>query len=198
MDNIVFTLTGLAGSGKDTVGQMIQKYLDEKGKSTFSLAYADYLKALCARNYGYNDADKETGRHILQEFGTSVRSVEEDFWVRTVWNTIDAFRSLFDVFVVTDVRYENERNPYPWRIGYPIINIYVKRDGLESKLGESEQGHESEYLAGHPDLEKFHFIVDNSGTLEETQAQVKQLVDMVLDVQAAAIASFSGDEDESL
>ena len=88
--------------------------------------------------------------------------------------------------------------PYPWRVGYPIFNIYVKRDGLESKLGESEKNHESEYLAGHPSLDKFHFIVDNSGTLEETYEQVKQLVDMVLDCQNEYLASLEGVEDESL
>ena len=200
MDNIVFTLTGRANCGNDTVANMISNYLEELGKESFSLAYADYLKALATRNFGYDDNVKETGRHILQEFGTKVRSVEEDFWVRTVWTTIDAFRTLFDVFIVTDVRYENELKPYPWRIGYPIINIYIKNDNLKSNLGEEELKHESEYLANNPDLEKFHFIVDNSYSFEETEVQVRQLVDMVLEKQKEALESIEkvGEEVELL
>ena len=200
MNNIVFTLTGKANCGKDTVAKMISDYLHELGRETFSLAYADYLKALATRNFGYDDNNKEAGRHILQEFGTKVRSVEEDFWVRTVWTTIDAFRTLYDVFIVTDVRYENERNPYPWRIGYPIFNIYVKNDNFESKLGKEELEHESEYLANNPDLEKFHFIIDNSGTLEETNSAVKVLVDMVLEKQKEYLESIEkvGEEIEVL
>ena len=200
MNNIVFTLTGKANCGKDTVAGMIKDYLYELDRESFSLAYADYLKVLAARNFGYDDSDKETGRHILQEFGTKVRSVEEDFWVRTVWTTIDAFRDLYDVFIVTDVRYENEKNPYPWRIGYPIINIYIKNDNFESKLGEEELKHESEYLANNPDLEKFHFIVDNSYSFEETKIQVKQLVDMVLEKQNEYLESIAkvGEEIEVL
>lgn len=200
MDNIVFTLTGLANCGKDTVASMIVAYCKTLDKKPFSLAYADYLKVLAARNFGYNDNDKEDGRHILQSFGTQVREVEEDFWVRTVWNTIDAFRDLFNVFVVTDVRYENERRPYPWRISYPIFNVYIKNDNMESKLGEEELKHESEYLANNPSLDTFHFIVDNSGTLEETYNQVKQMVDMVLEAQQNAYESIptDGDLDELL
>lgn len=190
MDNIVFTLSGKANCGKDTVANMIKNYLHELGRESFSLAYADYLKALAARNFGYDDNNKEAGRHILQEFGTKVREVEQDFWVRTVWTTIDAFRTLFDVFIVTDVRYENELKPYPWRIGYPIFNIYIKNDNLKSNLGKEELKHESEYLANNPDLEKFHFIVDNSYTLEETEVQVKQLVDMVLEIQNKYLESI--------
>ena len=200
MDNIVFTMTGPANSGKDTVATMIADYVKTLDKKPFSLAYADYLKVLTARNFGYDATDKEGSRHILQEFGTQVRSIEEDFWVRTVWNTIDAFRTMFDVFIVTDVRYENERRPYPWRIGYPIINIYVKNDNFESKLGEEERNHESEYLANNPNLEKFHFVIDNSGTLEETYEAVKQLVDAVYSAKEEAQKSFEevGEESEVL
>lgn len=200
MNNVVFTLTGVANCGKDTVASMIAAYCKTLDKKPFSLAYADYLKILTARNFGYDDSNKEEYRHILQSFGTQVREVEEDFWVRTVWNTIDAFRDLFDVFIVTDVRYENERRPYPWRIGYPIFNVYIKNDNMKSKLGEEELKHESEYLANNPSLDKFHFIVDNSGTFEETYNQVKQMVDMVFDAQQQYFDSIpeDGELDELL
>lgn len=198
MNNIVFTMTGLGNCGKDTVANMIKQYVEESGKKAFTIAYADWLKSLATRNFGYDGNNKEQGRHILQEFGTQVREIEEEFWLRVVWNTIDAFRNLFDVFIITDVRYENERNPYPWRLCYPIFNVYIKNDNLQSKLGEQEKQHESEYLANNPSLEKFHFIVDNSGTLEETYEQVKQMVDMVMEQQRKYLDDLNGASDEVL
>lgn len=201
MNNIVFTFTGKANSGKDTCGLMVKKYCEEQGKKVFMLSFADYLKALCARNFGYDDNNKEDGRAILQSFGTDiVKKRDPLFWVSTVYHTIDVLRNDYDVFIICDVRFEDERNPYPWRIGYPIFNIYVKNDNLNSKLGEEERKHESEYLANNPDLEKFHFIVDNSGSLEETYEAVKQLVDMVLEKQKEFLESIEkvGEEVEVL
>ena len=52
--NVVFVLTGKAQSGKDTVAVMIQQLLKSKYESSsIQLAYADVLKDICVRNYGY-------------------------------------------------------------------------------------------------------------------------------------------------
>ena len=80
MDNLVFTFTGRAGCGKDTCAKFVREYLDELGIPHFSLAFADYLKTLMKRNFGYSDENKEQFRSQLQEFGTEiVRSHDENF-----------------------------------------------------------------------------------------------------------------------
>lgn len=176
-NNLVFTLSGKAGSGKDVCAEMIKMYCTELEMTTFKLAFADAVKTHCMRNFGY--MSKDTDRHILQDFGTKIRSIEKDYWVREVYTAIDAFRSLFDVFVISDARYENEMNPFPYRLLYPIINVYVKRD-FETKLGTTEYNHESEEMANNPDLDKFHYVIDNNGTLEETYIQIKEMIDDVI------------------
>lgn len=177
-DNVVVTLTGKAGSGKDLVGQMIKKYLDELGMSGFTIAFADQLKDHCVRNFGYVDKDKD--RKILQDFGTRVREIEPDFWALQVYHTIDAFRSMFDWFIITDARYKNELSLFPYNIAYPIVNIYVKRD-VDSGLTDEEKAHESEQLATNPNLaQDFHYTIDNNGTIEETYKQVVEIVNSVL------------------
>ena len=187
--NLVFTLSGEAQAGKDTIAQMIKMYCERIDLKCFNLAFADAVKYHCARNFGY--ADKTTGRHILQDFGTKIRSVEKDFWARQVYTTIDAFRTLFDVFVISDARYENELQLYPFSLCYPIINIYVKRD-FDTPLGDQEYNHESESMAHNPDLEKFHYIIDNNGTLEETYEQVVMVVSDVIDKQLEFLKSQRG------
>ena len=173
-NNLVFTCSGKFGSGKDTVAEMIKQYCESIDMSVFKLAFADSLKMHCIRNFGYEN--KDTDRHILQDFGTKVREIEPDFWARQVYTTIDAFRTMFDVFVISDARYKNELRMFPFALLYPVVNIYVARDVEDDEARQ----HESEDLANNPNLEEdFHYVIDNNGTLEETY---KQVVDMVNDV----------------
>ena len=77
LKNVVFVLTGKAQSGKDTVAVMIQQLLKSKYESSsIQLAYADILKDICVRNYGYRDKDKD--RAILQNVGDVIRQNNED------------------------------------------------------------------------------------------------------------------------
>lgn len=173
-NNLVFTCSGKFGSGKDTVAEMIKQYCESIDMSVFKLAFADSLKMHCIRNFGYEN--KDTDRHILQDFGTKVREIEPDFWARQVYTTIDAFRTMFDVFVISDARYKNELRLFPFALLYPVVNIYVARDVEDDEARQ----HESEDLANNPNLEEdFHYVIDNNGTLAETY---KQVVDMVNDV----------------
>ena len=178
--NLIFTLSGAAQAGKDTCAEMIKIYCNNIDLSCFKLAFADPVKYHCARNFGYED--KETGRHILQDFGTKVRGIEKDFWMRQTFITIDMLRSLYDVFVISDCRYENEMQPYPFSLCYPIINIYVKRD-FDTPLGVDEYNHESEAMAHNPDLSKFHYVIDNNGSLDDTYNQIANIVNDVIDKQ---------------
>lgn len=179
MQNLVFGISGSAESGKDTVAEMIKMIIEgSHEKSAFKLAYADYLKVLCMKNFGYKD--KHSNRKILQDFGSKVREVDEGFWLSTTWYTIDKFRNLFDVFIISDVRYENEVNPYPWNLVYPFIHILVKRPDKNS-LDDIEMQHESEQFALEADKDKFQYVIDNSGTIEGLYSNVLEIVNDVMD-----------------
>lgn len=173
MKNLVFTLTSPAGGGKDLCAEMIADYCKSLDLKPFKLAYGDMVKVLCARNFGY--VNKENDRHILQEFGSRVRGIEKDFWVRQVMTTIDMLRNEYDVFIISDARHENEMSLFPYNLYYPMINIYVKRD-FETSLNDSEYSHESEVIANNPDLSKFHYVIDNNGSLENTYMQITYIV----------------------
>ena len=175
----VITLTSVARGGKDTVADMIIDYCKEHDKKVLSIAYADYLKAICKRNFGYDENDKEAGRHILQHFGTEVvKSKEKEFWARVVFHTFDLLCDDYDVFLVPDARFEEELQLSPYNLFYPIINVFVHRT-VDSPLGEAEKHHASEQMASDPDWSKFHAVVDNNGTLEETNAQVDELMENI-------------------
>lgn len=186
----VITLTGKAGAGKDTISNLIRDWCNENDKKCFCLAYADQLKNMVARNFSYSESDKESYRHYLQEFGDLVRGIEKDYFVHHVWHTVDLLRHNYDVFIITDARYENELSPFPYRMMYPIVNVYIQRD-FESSLGELEQTHSSEQMATNPDWGKFHAVINNNGTLDESKSQVDEMMKMLFNP-----FSYKGDDND--
>ena len=170
----VFQFTGTMNCGKDTCAKLLKELLEEKGLKVLCLNYADFLKAICTRNFGYDDSKKEEGRKILQDFGTLVKEKERDFWIHTVFHFFDLMRFDYDAFIIADCRYEEEMQPKPYTFTYPVINIYVNRD---VDVNEEYLKHKSEELANKHDTSNFHWIVDNNGSLEETKSQLNDMYD---------------------
>lgn len=199
INNIVFALSGLAGSGKDTISAMIKQIVETKYENkVFSLAFADYLKVLCIRNFGYDDSQKKEMRNILQNFGNEIRLIEEDFFVHQVYRTIDLLRNKYDVFVITDVRYKNEFRPFPYTLSYPIINVYVDRDvnKVKDRITDEHLMHDSEDMARNPNYDNFHFVINNNGSLTSTYQQVEDMIDTVLKLAEKLLDEQRGLEEE--
>jgi len=128
------------------------------------MAFADYLKVLVSKNFDCDPEDKLGSRELLQKWGTDViREIDPDFWVKIVSMTIDLLQDEFDVFILTDARFENELNHDVFDKKYPIYNVLVQRDNL-SGLSNEELCHKSEQLAdSNTDL--FDCIIRNDGDL---------------------------------
>lgn len=95
-------------------------------------------------------------RVLLQRFGTdAIRAIDDDFWVRTTRQQIEALRADGPV-VVTDVRFPNEADAIREAGGYLVR---VTRPGTESEPG----AHASETaLDDYPE----DIVVPNIGTLD--------------------------------
>lgn len=101
-DNIF--LTGLMGSGKDTLGRAL---VEQAGFAR--LAFADALKEEVAEHLGITvpelNARKAEFRRLLQDWGTMKRETDEDYWIKQ-W-CIRRVR-IDGPVVCTDLRYYNE------------------------------------------------------------------------------------------
>lgn len=87
----VITLTGSAGSGKNTTAGILKRKFQEAGKKYLILSYADQLRSIVNENIDKNakDYDLEYRKH-MQYLGTDVvRTLEKDFWVHQTWHIID-------------------------------------------------------------------------------------------------------------
>lgn len=174
---MIIGLSGYAGSGKDTVCEIIQKtgFFQRK-------AFADPIRNVvwalnpilnremntvreAVNALGWDEAKRTFPelRRLLQVTGTEVgrKMFAEDFWVAIAMRDVSAT----DDVVFTDVRFYNEaiaiknKGGQIWRIereGFKPVNGHVSETAMDNW--------------------KFDVTVRNNGTLEELEDTVKYLL----------------------
>lgn len=175
----IIGLTGKAGSGKDSVGEV----LEALGFARHSLAgelkqavldldpfvTAGVRISEIVNDIGMDEAKRTYPevRRLLQVFGTEViRARDEDFWVNSLQGRV--MQSNARHFVITDVRFDNEA---AW-IRRSHGRVYeILRPGHED--AGAANGHASE-SGLDPSLVDDQIL--NDGTLEDLQLMVAGLV----------------------
>lgn len=143
-------ITGAAGSGKDTLAEMI------KNDGWERLAYADALKHVCMDYLGlsYDDVYTQEGkakfnefwgmtnREILQKVGTDAmrNGFHKNVWIKIAELKLKEMLSSGKKVIVTDVRFDNEAELIE-SLGGCVAKI-VRNN--ENGLSNVEQAHASE------------------------------------------------------
>jgi hypothetical protein len=110
-------------------------------------------------------------REVAQIVGTEVlRFVDKDIHCKNVRISDDSFT------VVSDVRFSNEYSYFGSIGNVTFIPIYIQRNLAEEKVKPDSHISEREFM----DFRDKCFRVDNNGSLKDTEAQVKAIVDKVL------------------
>jgi len=163
-------MIGAAGSGKDSVCEQIV------GKYGFKrIALADPLRDIVQLSFVLDEDsvwDRErrelpmefpgedwSVRKLLQYIGTEMfrNNIHKDTWVHNFKQRLEPGVN----YVLTDVRFPNEREDIASFFGGKILYVEVVREGYDGK-DVGIKGHESEAHAIHGDI-----IIHNSGTLED-------------------------------
>ena len=174
----IIGITGAAGSGKDTLAELIRNDGWEK------LAYADALKHICIDYLGlsYDDAYTQEGkarfnefwgmtnREILQKVGTDAmrNGFHKNVWIKIAELKLKDMLSSGKKVIVTDVRFDNEAELIESLGGCVARIIRNNENGLSNKeqAHASERGIDDKYVS---------FIVKNdlSKELLKTEFYVK-------------------------
>lgn len=162
-------ITGKAGSGKDTFYNLAKKYIEQTCNYIYPFAFANKVKEV-ARMLGWNGIKDDKGRKLLQDIGAVGRTYNKNIWVRYVLTDIKRL-SRNAVPIITDLRFANE---------YTIIRDYVKEPiyvvnivGRQSDLGVNAND-VSEAGLTEEELGTKFITIDNSGTMEEFELNVKK------------------------
>ena len=174
MEKIIL-ISGMARHGKDTVAEMLQKQLD---KSVIT-PYADYLKFICEKYFGWNGVKDDDGREILQRIGTNViRKENPDFWVNIVTELNYCLRSKWDYAIIPDCRFPNEYTVMVNKFGKNrVIAIKVDRPNFTNNLTQNQLKHSSENAMKEFE---FDYIISNNGTIQDLQVEVNKFINIYI------------------
>lgn len=169
----IIVISGAAGAGKDTVGQIMKEKLEAQDYSVLITHYADLLKHLCINLFGWNGVKDEEGRSLLQYVGTDiVRKKAPDFWVDFICDILYLFDGEWDVVIIPDCRFPNELNRLR-EVGYQVTHVHVARNDFQSRLSSNQKNHASETsMDGVP----ADYEVLNNGTLDDLRESIEVVV----------------------
>jgi len=184
---ILIGLTGLPGSGKDTLADVLCHSEDWE-----RMSFADPIKnglsemfnipvSYMGQNPIKNDSNFKFGksiRYMLQTLGTEFGRdlIDENVWCNIGEENINRLHDKFDSpIVVTDLRFQNEFDMIK-RLGGVTINI-IRSDNPSQALVNGAKDHASNHGL---DLSQIDHTIYNNGTLEEFESQVVGLVNNIL------------------
>jgi hypothetical protein len=102
--------------------------------------------------------------------GSTNRSVTSNYWTNKAFEAIDLAKKDGKIVVVSDVRYKSEVAQFKERFGRQAVFVRINRHKESPSQDPSERD-----LDGH----EFDFYVDNTGTLEQTYAQMESILESV-------------------
>lgn len=137
-----------------------------------------------------NSLDKKiSARIVLQSLGEFGRTIDREIWIKHGYNT--AFRILcdsdytpqeglkvsdrkYDYVIITDARYRNEIL-YGLQNNCFVIKINREADGSKEALNAGIKNHLSETEQDTVPSHFYTHIINNNGTLEETEKQIDKI-----------------------
>lgn len=169
----VILISGKAGHGKDTVANILQEEIKNKGYKVMTTHYGDLVKYICGTYFGWDGNKDEAGRTLLQHVGTDiVRKKNPDFWVDFIASILTYFDGNWDYVLIPDVRFKNEiRNIKD--TGIDTVHLRVIRDNYEGTLTEEQKKHPSETALDDVSAD---VVIKNNGTVSELSETLKEMI----------------------
>lgn len=158
----VICISAKAQHGKDTAAQLLKEYLESIERRVLIIHYADLLKFICMKFFGWDGNKDEAGRTILQHVGTdTVRRLEPDYWVNFVINFLKLFSNDWDYVLIPDCRFPNEAERMIANFDTKVLRIF--RPDFDNGLSAEQQAHPSETSM---DSYPFDSIIYNDSSLD--------------------------------
>ena len=160
----VICISAKARHGKDTAAEILKEHLESLDKKVLIIHYADLLKFICTKFFGWDGNKDEKGRTILQHIGTDIVGKKDPaYWVNFVVDFLKLFENEWDYALIPDCRYPVEvQNMMD---NFETILLRVERPlSFDNGLSLAQKSHPSETA-----MDSYHFdhIIYNKAGLEE-------------------------------
>lgn len=169
-------ISAKAQHGKDTAAKLIKEHLEHNGQRVLITHYADLLKFICVKYFGWNEIKDEAGRTLLQYIGTDVVGAKNPaFWAEFIVKILDLFEDTWDYVLIPDCRYPIEVSTM--KDHFDTIVLRVERPDFDNGLTEAQKNHPSET---HMDNYNFDVHLLNNGSLDSFKEKMCWFADNFL------------------
>lgn len=169
-------ISAKAQHGKDTAAKLIKENLEKKGQRVLITHYADLLKFICVKYFGWNEIKDEAGRTLLQYLGTDVVGAQNPaYWAEFIAGILKMLPDTWDYVLIPDCRYPIEVSTM--KDQFETVVLRVERPNFDNGLTTAQKQHASEVKM---DDYKFDALIYNDGTLEEFSEKVDWFVNNFL------------------
>jgi len=160
----VILISGKARHGKDTAAGILQLALAEEGQSALIAHYADLVKYICEKFFGWNGVKDEEGRTLLQKVGTDlVRTQQPNYWVDFLISIFKLFPDQWDYVIIPDCRFPNEIDAIK-NAGFETIHVRIVRNNFDNGLTEEQKNHPSE--TSLDDYKADYYLNNDAGMMD--------------------------------
>lgn len=165
-------ICGKARSGKDKTAEILKNLFEEDGKRVLIVHFADYLKSVCKKYFGWNGEKDSYGRSLLQNVGTKFRNYCKTFWIDNLKEFLKAVQNDYDYVIIPDCRYENEMFCMDEISDGYDASLRIVYDESKNDLSEEQRNHPSERELDGFDVD--YEIDNNERTPEALTEKVKR------------------------
>ena len=168
-NHILIGIAGHKGSGKSSVADILGKHYPN---SAHVMHFAEPIKRMVCDQFGISwDQLERTKnnpivRQCLQNVGSQGRAQDPAFWINQLEKDYTRYKKPNTVVIIDDVRFQNEAF---WIRRNAGILLHVHRKSVDSVADYHESEANIRYLGGD-------FNINNDGTVEELEAQVKEFI----------------------
>jgi len=178
MERTVVLFCGKAGVGKTTSAMFAKDYVNNKRFMTSDVFNFAYAVKECAKNFfGWNEVKDNWGRYLLQEIGKFGRSINKNTWIYLLIKKIND--SKVDIVFIDDCRFPNELKMIKDLFKTYVIRIEAPNREILKYTSAYDDPSETSLPSGPNKL--YDITVWNTGTIEELEKSIKEIVDNILD-----------------
>ena len=178
----IFLLHAAARSGKNTCADAMKDYyVNSYHKRVLIIAFADYVKFVLDKYYDTPAERTEEYRTRIQQFATEqVRASDVNYWANVVSDLLVAIQEDWDIVIIPDWRFGNERVALVSRFheyGIPVKTMLIDRPNIEEVDGmtEEQRAHSSERNLDN--YQNFDYTIINETS--QMQKTIQQLLDII-------------------
>ena len=176
----VVLITGMSGSGKDTLAELLALYLDEKNLTVWIQHNADPVKYMANVYFDVDNYKTNEGKRIMMGITDLMYSIDAYYFEKLNMKKVPKDT---DVLIIPDWRYLNTRYYFEGKEENEVYTVMVQRTNARDYTAEVKKKEERLLSRLEPLV-----VINNDGTIIDLEHTAERLANCVaLDMKAKEV-----------